>query len=108
MDYVLQMYSFVISVQFVCRKTDNIDSRVTRLLDVCDSIPGRGKILLYRNARGQALGPVQPSVQWEPASLFPVVKRSGRETDNAPTYSVKVKNTMRYNSTHQNSSWPAV
>ena len=51
------MYSFVISVQFVCRKTDNIDSRVTRLLDVCDSIPGRGKILLYRNARGKLLDP---------------------------------------------------
>jgi hypothetical protein len=92
MDYGLQKYSFVISVKFVCRKIYNLVSRVSRLLDVCDSIPGRGKILLYRNARGQALGPAQPSVQWVPASPFPMVKRSGRETDNAVTYSVEVKN----------------
>jgi hypothetical protein len=51
MDYGLQMYSSVISVQFVCRKIDNLISRVASLIDVCDWIPGRGKNLLYRNAR---------------------------------------------------------
>jgi hypothetical protein len=91
MDYGLH------NVQFcyfgtVCRKIYNLVSRVNRLLDVSDKIPGRGKNLLYRNARGQAHGPFQPSVLWVPVSSFPVVKRSGRETDKALTCSVEVKN----------------
>ena len=92
------MYSFVNSVLFVCMKTDNLVSRVTRFPDVCVSIRGRGNIFLYRNARGQALGPIQASVQWVPASVFPVVKRSVRETDNALTYSVEVKEIVEVSS----------
>ena len=78
---------------------------MTRLLEACDTIPGRGKILLYRNVHG----PVQPSVQWVPASYFAVVKRSGRETDKGLTYeySVEFKNVRRYVSIPQKSSWPA-
>jgi hypothetical protein len=88
-------------VHFVCRKIDKLVCRVTRLLDECDSIPVRGKNLQYRNACVLVPGHVHPPVQWVLASSFSVVKRSGCETDKALTYSVEVKNKLRYISTPQ-------
>jgi hypothetical protein len=32
------------------------------------------------------MGPTQPPIQWVSGSLFPGVKRLGRETDNSPPY----------------------
>jgi len=65
---------------------------VTRLLVLCDSIPSKENILLYRNAQGQALGPVHHSIQWVHASPFPVVKQSVRETDKVLTSTIVLKN----------------
>ena len=87
--------SWVTNVQFcyfgtICKKTDNLVSWVTSLLDLCDSIPSKENILLYRNARGQAPGPVQHSVQWAHAAPFLVVKRPVRETNKALTCTIEV------------------
>jgi hypothetical protein len=57
-----------------------------------DSIPGRGKFLPFVTASRHALGPIQPSNQWEPAALIPGIKRQGREADHSPPSNAKVKN----------------
>jgi hypothetical protein len=38
-----------------------------------------------------ALGPTQPSIQWVPGALSPVVKRQGREVDHSTLTSAEVK-----------------
>jgi hypothetical protein len=58
------------------------------------SIPGRGnaKFLLFATASRPALGPTQSSIQWVPGTLYPSVKRPGRETDHSPPTNAEVKN----------------
>jgi hypothetical protein len=55
-------------------------------------------IFLFSTASRRALGPTQPPIQWVPR-LSPGVKRQGREADNSPPPSAKVKNAWRYAST---------
>jgi len=38
------------------------------------------------------MGPTQPSIQWIPVAIFPMVKRLGREANHLPPSSAEVKN----------------
>jgi hypothetical protein len=48
-----------------------------------------------------ALGPTQPPIQWVPGALSLGFKLPGREGDNSPPSSAKVKNAWSYNFTPQ-------
>jgi hypothetical protein len=53
-------------------------------MDDRGSIPGRGndgKFYFFATESRPALGPTQPSVQWEPVALSPRVEPPGREAD---------------------------
>jgi hypothetical protein len=69
-------------------------------LDGRGLIPGRGKIFLSSTACRQALGPTQLPIQWVSR-----VKRPGREAENSPPSSAKVKNGGAIPSLPHRSSW---
>jgi len=52
-----------------------------------------------------SLWPIQPPIQWVPGDLSPGVKLPGREADHSPPSSAGVKNSWRYTSTPNTSSW---
>jgi hypothetical protein len=64
-----------------------------------NSSPGGGKNFHFSMLSRQALGPIQPPIQWVPRSLSPGVKRSGREADHSPPTSAEVKKTWVYTPT---------
>jgi hypothetical protein len=51
-------------------------------------------IFLFTTASNPALGPIQPSIQWEPG-----IKRPEREADHSPPPIADVKNAWRETST---------
>jgi hypothetical protein len=53
--------------------------------------PAGGKIFLFPIASRPALGPTQP-IQWVPETIFPGVKRPGREADHSPPSGTEAKN----------------
>jgi hypothetical protein len=57
--------------------------------------PTRAEIFLFATE----LRPTQPSVQWAPGALSPVVKRPGRKADHSPPSSAEIKNAWSYIST---------
>jgi hypothetical protein len=63
------------------------------------SSPGRGKNFLFSTLSRQALGPIQPPMQWVPGALSPGVKWPGPEADYSPPTSAEVKKTWIYTST---------
>jgi len=60
------------------------------------SIPDRGMDFFSAIASRLTLGIIQPRLQWVPRTLFPEVRRPGRETDHASPSSVDVKNSWCY------------
>jgi hypothetical protein len=58
-------------------------------------------IFLLTTASRQALGPIQPPIQWIPGALSLGVKRPGLEAVHSPQSSAEVKNAWRHNSTPQ-------
>jgi len=72
---------------------DHRGSRYTYELDNLGSIPGRSRdFFLFAAASGQALGSIQPPIQWAPVALSAGVKRKGRESDQSPPSSEELKN----------------
>jgi hypothetical protein len=63
------------------------------------SSPGGGKNFLFSTSSRPVLGPTQPPFQWVPGTLWPEVKRPGREADHSLPISAKVKKTWIYPST---------
>jgi hypothetical protein len=57
------------------------------------------EIFLFTTASRMALRPNQPPIQGVPGALSLGVKRPGREADNSPSSSAKVKNEWSYTST---------
>jgi hypothetical protein len=66
------------------------------------SSPGRSKIFLLSMSFRPVVGPTQPSIQWIPGTVSPVVKRPGHEADHSSLRSAKVNNTWIYTSTPPN------
>jgi hypothetical protein len=58
-------------------------------LDGRGSIPGKGKNFFFSTVSRQALGPIQPNIQWVQGALSPGVKRPGHETDHSPSNAEK-------------------
>jgi hypothetical protein len=56
---------------------------------------------MHRSARGS----IQPHIQWVPGTVFPGVKRPGRETDHSPPSSAEVKNSGAKSLLPHTSSW---
>jgi hypothetical protein len=68
-------------------------------MDDRGSIPGRNRdSFLFATASRPTLGPIQPPIQRVPGTLFPEVKRRGREADHSPPSSVEVTNEWSYTS----------
>jgi hypothetical protein len=63
-----------------------------------DSHQGRGIFTVTTSSRS-ALWPIQPPVQWEPATLSSRVKRPAREVDHSPPSTAADKNVLSYIST---------
>jgi hypothetical protein len=63
-----------------------------------DSRRGLGTFVFTTVSR-TSLGPTQPPIQWVPGALSLGVKRLGREADQSPPSSAKVKNAWSYTST---------
>jgi hypothetical protein len=63
------------------------------------SCPGRIKDFLFPTSSIPALRSTKPPIQRVPNTLFPGVKRPGRETDHSPPASVEVKKIWIYTST---------
>jgi hypothetical protein len=57
-----------------------------------------GTTLPYLTSSRQALGPLQPPIQWVPWAHSPGVKRSGREVDRSHPTSAEVKKMWIYTS----------
>jgi hypothetical protein len=62
-------------------------------------VPVGDKISLLSMLFRRVLGPIQPPIRWFSGTLFPRVKRPGREADYSPSTSVEVMNTWIYTST---------
>jgi hypothetical protein len=60
------------------------------------SNPGRVKNFLLSTSSIPALGPTQPSIQWEPGALSPGVERPGSEADRSPPTGAEVKKIWIY------------
>jgi hypothetical protein len=63
-----------------------------------ESRTGLGNFVFTTSSR-PALGPTQPPIQWVPEALSLRVKLMGREADNSPPSSAKVKKASSYTST---------
>jgi hypothetical protein len=61
--------------------------------------PGGVKNFLLSRSSRPALRCTQPPIQWVPGTLFPGVKRPGREVDHSPPTSAEVKKMWIYTST---------
>jgi hypothetical protein len=60
----------------------------------------KSNYFVFTTASRTALGPTQHPIQWVQRSLFPGVKRPGREADHSPPSSAEVGNVCDYTSTH--------
>jgi hypothetical protein len=63
------------------------------------SSPDRIKNFIFTTSSRLALGPTQPPIQWVSGALSPGVKRLGREADQSPPITAKVKKMWTYTST---------
>jgi hypothetical protein len=61
-------------------------------------VPKEVKNFLFSTSSRLTLGSTQPPIQWIPGSLYPGVKRQGREADHSPTIA-EVKIIWIYTST---------
>jgi hypothetical protein len=63
------------------------------------SSPGRVKNFHFSISSRPALGSTQPPTKWVPGALSPGVKQQGREAEQSPPASAKVKKMWIYTST---------
>jgi hypothetical protein len=68
-------------------------------LEVGSSSPIRVKNFIFSMSSRSALGPIQPPIQWLPATISPGVKLPGREADHSPPTSAEFKKIWIYTST---------
>jgi hypothetical protein len=80
----------------------NTSNSVGIWLENGSSIP---EFFLFSTASRPALGPTQPPVQWEPWTLFPGVKRLGREANHSLPSSAEVENGDIITAFPHTSSW---
>jgi hypothetical protein len=64
-------------------------------------VPVGSRILFFHVIKKQALGLMQPPIQWVPGAFSLGLKRPGREADHLPPTSAEVKKTWMYTSTPQ-------
>jgi hypothetical protein len=68
-------------------------------------LPAEARDFLYSTESRQALGPIQPPIQWLQGALSVGVKRPGCEADHSPPSSAEVRNTWSIHQLPHTPSW---
>jgi hypothetical protein len=74
-------------------------------LDGRGSVPVRDKILPFSITSKSALGLTQPAIQWVSGTLYPGVKRQGREAHHSSPTSAEVENVGAILTLPHTNSW---
>jgi hypothetical protein len=67
--------------------------------------PARNKVFLLSTLSRPVVGPTQPLIQRVPGTVYPGLKRPGREADQSPPSNADVKNSEVIRPLHHVSSW---
>jgi hypothetical protein len=92
---LIQLFYVQCRDSVVCIATDYwLDDPGVRVL-----VPVGSRIFSSPCCLTPALGSTQPSIQWVPGALSPVVKQPARESDHSPRTSADIKKMWIYTST---------